>query len=97
MEKLQLSFISASNERIARLLDGTVDVEGIDLMWTNSDPSETFWRQLKFEEFEVCEMSFSSLLIALANGADMVRVHDVREMARVARMSDAIVRGWKQP
>ena len=74
MEKLQLSFISASNERIARLLDGTVDVEGIDLMWTNSDPSETFWRQLKFEEFEVCEMSFSSLLIALANGADMVAV-----------------------
>ena len=74
MEKLQLSFISASNERIALLLDGTVDVEGIDLMWTNSDPSETFWRQLKFEEFEVCEMSFSSLLIALANGADMVAI-----------------------
>jgi hypothetical protein len=23
-------------------------------------------------------------------------VHDVREMARVARMSDAVVRGWSQ-
>jgi len=30
--------------------------------------------------------------IAIANGADMVRVHDVRQMAQVCRMSDAIVR-----
>ena len=30
----------------------------------------------------------------LAAGADIVRVHDVRTMARVARMSDAVVRGW---
>jgi 4,5-dihydroxyphthalate decarboxylase len=73
-EKLQLSFISASNERIAPLLNGDVEVEGVDLIWTNSDPSETFWRQLKFEEFEVFEMSFSSLLIAKANGNDMVAI-----------------------
>jgi len=30
--------------------------------------------------------------ISIANGADIVRVHDVRSMARVARMSDALVR-----
>jgi len=30
--------------------------------------------------------------IAIANGADMVRVHDVRQMAQVCRMSDAIIR-----
>jgi 4,5-dihydroxyphthalate decarboxylase len=72
--KKQFSFISASNERISPLLNGDVEVEGAELVWTNSDPSETFWRQLKFEEFEVCEMSFSSLLIALANGVDMVAI-----------------------
>jgi dihydropteroate synthase len=33
--------------------------------------------------------------IAIANGADIVRVHDVREMAQVARMTDAIVRDSK--
>ncbi|MEX2598594.1 MAG: hypothetical protein WD533_02950, partial [Dehalococcoidia bacterium] len=49
-------------------------VEGAELMWTNSDPSETFWRQLKFNEFEVFEMSFSSLLIAKAQGSDMVAI-----------------------
>lgn len=31
--------------------------------------------------------------ISIANGADIVRVHDVRAMARVARMTDALVRG----
>jgi dihydropteroate synthase len=31
--------------------------------------------------------------LAIAAGADIVRVHDVRAMARVARMADAIVRG----
>ncbi len=72
--KVQLSFISARNERIAKLLDGEVEVEGVDLVWTNSDPSETFWRQLKFDEFEVFEMSFSSLLIAKARGSDMVAI-----------------------
>ena len=31
--------------------------------------------------------------IGIANGADIVRVHDVRQMVRVCRMADAIVRG----
>lgn len=30
--------------------------------------------------------------IGIANGADIVRVHDVKQMARVCRMADAIVR-----
>ncbi|MBM3498002.1 MAG: dihydropteroate synthase [Armatimonadetes bacterium] len=34
---------------------------------------------------------------AIRSGADIVRVHDVREMVRVARMTDAIVRGWAEP
>ncbi|MEE9247677.1 MAG: dihydropteroate synthase, partial [Dehalococcoidia bacterium] len=33
------------------------------------------------------------LALSIANGADMVRVHDVKEMVRVCRMTDAIVRG----
>jgi dihydropteroate synthase len=33
--------------------------------------------------------------LAVAYGVDVVRVHDVRVMARVARMADAVVRGWK--
>ncbi|MBI3744296.1 MAG: dihydropteroate synthase [Chloroflexi bacterium] len=40
------------------------------------------------------EGTAATVAIAIAKGADIVRVHDVREMVRVARMSDAIVRGW---
>lgn len=36
----------------------------------------------------------ATIALAIAGGADIVRVHDVREMREVARMSDAIVRGW---
>ncbi len=35
-----------------------------------------------------------TVAIAIANGADIVRVHDVKEMTRVAKMADAVVRGW---
>jgi dihydropteroate synthase len=34
----------------------------------------------------------ATIAIAVANGADIVRVHDVEEMTQVARMTDAIVR-----
>jgi len=39
----------------------------------------------------------ASVAIAIANGADVVRVHDVKEMLQVARLADAVVRGWSPP
>jgi len=33
----------------------------------------------------------ATVAVAIANGADIVRVHDVREMVQVARMTDAIL------
>ena len=38
------------------------------------------------------EGSAAVTALAVANGADLVRVHDVAEMSRVVRMADAIVR-----
>ena len=43
---------------------------------------------------ERVEGTAATVALSIAGGADIVRVHDVREMARVARMSDAVVRGW---
>ena len=40
------------------------------------------------------EGTAATVALAIERGADIVRVHDVMEMVRVARMSDAIVRGW---
>ncbi|HEX5837538.1 MAG TPA: dihydropteroate synthase [Anaerolineales bacterium] len=38
------------------------------------------------------EGTAATVAIGIARGADIIRVHDVKEMARVARMTDAIVR-----
>jgi dihydropteroate synthase len=39
------------------------------------------------------EGTAATIAIGVAKGADIVRVHDVKEMARVCKMSDALVRG----
>lgn len=41
---------------------------------------------------ERLEGTAATVAVAIAQGVDIVRVHDVRAMARVARMTDAIVR-----
>ena len=43
---------------------------------------------------ERIEGTSATIALAIAKGVDLVRVHDVRHMVLVARMSDAIVRGW---
>ncbi len=68
MSKLQLSLIMGSNVRSGPVIDGLVKPEGIDLVATAAHASEIFWRQLRFQEFDVSEMSLSSLLIAIAGG-----------------------------
>ena len=39
------------------------------------------------------EGTAATVALAIAGGADVVRVHDVRAMVRVTRMTDAVVRG----
>lgn len=43
---------------------------------------------------ERLEGTAALVTLAIEHGADMVRVHDLPAMARVARMADAVVRGW---
>ena len=74
MARLTLSFVTGTNERVSPLVEGVVQPEGVELIPTLSDPSETFWRQLNFEEFEVSEMSLSSYLIARSRGMDMMAI-----------------------
>jgi 4,5-dihydroxyphthalate decarboxylase len=68
MTALQLSIAMHPNVRSRAVLDGRLKTEGIDFLFTALHPSEIFWRQLKFQEFDVSEMSMSSLLILLAQG-----------------------------
>jgi 4,5-dihydroxyphthalate decarboxylase len=68
MGALQLSLIMGANDRSRPVLDGSIEPDGIDLICTTAHPSEIFWRQLHFKEFDVSEMSLSSLLMAVAHG-----------------------------
>jgi dihydropteroate synthase len=43
------------------------------------------------------EGTAATVAVAIMKGVDIVRVHDVKQMVRVARMTDAIVRGWRRP
>jgi len=67
-DRLELSIALSDNENTRPLLDGEVKAEGITLFPTAVHPSEMFWRQLKFADFDVSEMSMSSLIIATARG-----------------------------
>jgi dihydropteroate synthase len=45
---------------------------------------------------ERLEGTAATCACAILNGADVVRVHDVKEMVRVARMTDAVARGFPE-
>jgi 4,5-dihydroxyphthalate decarboxylase len=65
---LDLSIALTNNPRTWPLHDGRVKVDGVALTITPLHASEMFWRQLRFAEFDVSEMSMSSLMIAKNKG-----------------------------
>src|SRR3569832_1564445 len=67
--KLELSIALSRNENTQAILDGEFMPDGIKLYPTALHPSEMIWRQLKFAEFDVSEMSMSSLTIATSQAA----------------------------
>ena len=66
--KLQLSIGMARNPRSAPIFDARVQSDGIELVPSEVFPSELFWRQLKFGDFDIAEMSMSTLMMAVAAG-----------------------------
>lgn len=67
---LTLSIAMSENPRTRPIFSGAVKPDGIDLVATPLHPSEMFWRQLRFGDFDVSEMSMSSLFIAVSKGDD---------------------------
>ena len=55
----------------------------------------TIGRVLDLPPDQRLEGTAATVALSIAAGADIVRVHDVRQMARVCRMTDAVVRGWR--
>jgi len=67
-DELTLSIALSDNERTRPIKRGLVRAQGVRLVPTIVHPSEMFWRQLKYADFDISEMSMSSLFIAVARG-----------------------------
>jgi 4,5-dihydroxyphthalate decarboxylase len=74
MSKLKLSFGCWDYDRIRSLTDGTVQVNGIDLNWLNMPVEETFWRMMRYQEFDVSELSLSSYLVGKDRGLPLTAI-----------------------
>jgi len=64
-EKLRLTLACWDYDRTRPLMDGRVQVDGIDLTYLNLPVEETFFRMLRNAEFDASEMSLSSYVVSL--------------------------------
>jgi 4,5-dihydroxyphthalate decarboxylase len=68
MATLSLTLAMTSNPRSDPVLKGLVQPQGATFRATVASAPDIFWRQLHDQEFDVSEMSMSSLLIAIGKG-----------------------------
>lgn len=68
MGKLRLSVAMGDYDRTRPLLDGTVQIDGVNPVFMTLSPEEMFFRAFRNAEFDVSELSLSSFLVQTANG-----------------------------
>ncbi len=68
MAKLQLSIAMGDYDRTRALLDGRVQIDGVEAVCMTLSPEEMFFRAMRHAEFDVSELSFSSYLVKHARG-----------------------------
>lgn len=65
MGKIRLSLACWNYDRTRALAEGRVAVDGVDLTYLTLPVEETFFRMMRFEEFDASEMSLSSYVMSL--------------------------------
>jgi 4,5-dihydroxyphthalate decarboxylase len=68
MAKLNLSVAMGDYDRTRALLDGTVQIDGVDPVYMTLSPEETFFRAFRNVEFDISELSLSSYLVKASKG-----------------------------
>jgi len=69
MGKIQLTLACWDYDRTRALQDGRVQVEGVELTYLPLRVEETFWRMLRYQEFDAAELSMGSYLMARDKGS----------------------------
>jgi dihydropteroate synthase len=89
-----IGFGKSPEQNLALLRDLTA-FRGLDRpVLLGTSRKSTIGRVLDLPPEERLEGTLATTALGIAAGVDLVRVHDVAANLRVARMSDAIVRGW---
>jgi 4,5-dihydroxyphthalate decarboxylase len=68
MAKLTLSVAIGNYDRCRPLLDGDVQIDGVNPVFMTLPPEEIFFRAFRGREFDICELSLSSSTVQTANG-----------------------------
>ena len=68
MSRLRLSLAFGDYDRTRALLDGSVQIDGVDPVCMTLSPEETFFRAFRQAEFDVSELSLSSYLVKASRG-----------------------------
>ena len=68
MSKLQLSVAMGDYDRTRALIDGRVLMDGVDPVYMTVVPEEMFFRAMRSQDFDICELSFSSYAVKTAKG-----------------------------
>jgi 4,5-dihydroxyphthalate decarboxylase len=68
MAKLNLSIAVGDYDRVRPLVDGAVQIDGVDPTFMLLAPEEIFFRAFRYQEFDICEMSMSSFTVKTAAG-----------------------------
>lgn len=53
-------------DRTRALLDGRVQIDGVDPVYMTLYPEEMFFRAMRSQDFDICELSFSSYMVKTA-------------------------------
>jgi 4,5-dihydroxyphthalate decarboxylase len=68
MSKLQLSIACGDYDRTRALMSGEVQIDGVDPVYMALSPEEMFFRAMRYEDFDISELSFSSYMVKTAKG-----------------------------
>lgn len=68
MSKLQLSIAVGNYDRMRPLIDGEVQIDGVDPVFMLQDPEEIFFRAFRHADYDICELSLSSYSVKTAAG-----------------------------
>lgn len=68
MPSLKLSFAIGDYDRNRAIIDGRALVDGVDPVIMTLSPEEIFFRAMRHESFDVCELSLSSFTLRVARG-----------------------------